>query len=264
MTGVSVKSPQPACTQAGSTTDGPWMPLHDAGCGNPLNYHIFADDFDQAIAFTTGNTYTITSVAGSVAQTAGDGGLALFTTGAVANTDYESLQVVTASFTVNSQPKKVFFETRITTASAPATTNIIAGLCDSTTTPFTAITDGVYFSWVGGTGLTINSTVGSVNTAATIPAAAYKFTTSGQQLDLAFYVTRAGDVLAYVDSILVGYIPQSQIGDPTNGPLNAGAVARITAPTLTTANLTPTLAVQTTAAAARTVTFDFLQALKER
>jgi hypothetical protein len=256
-----VASQPPIRTPSGGTTDQVFQPLADCGNGNPAFYHQFFDEFDQAFSFTTGNTYTITGT-GSFAATSGDGGLGLFTTTGVSSA-VETIQVVTPSFTVNSQPKKVFFETRITTASAPATTNILAGLISANTTPFTAIVDGVYFSWVGGTGLTINSMHTSVLTSVTIPAAAYTFTAAGQQLDLAFYITRLGDVLAYVDNQLVGFVPQSNIGT-TNGPQNAGAVARITAPSLPTAVLSPTLGVQTSSAAIKTVTFDFLNAQKER
>lgn len=257
-----VASPPPVCTPEGGATDWPYQPLHDCGNGNPFFYHMFADDFDQAFSFTTANTYTITNVNGGTwAATAGDGGLALSTTGAVSG-NQNNVQVVTPSFTVNQQPKKVFFETRITTASAPATTTIIAGLISANTAAATSIADGVFFKWVGGTGLTINSSVGSVNTAVTIPPAAYTFNASGQQLDLAFYITRLGDILAYVDNQLVGYTIQS--ATPPNGPANNGFVARITAPTLTTAVLAPLINVQTNSAAAKTVTFDFMQAQKER
>lgn len=260
---AAVASQPPVRTPSGGTTDQVFQPLADCGNGNPFFYHMFSDEFDQAFSFTTGNTYTITNVNGGTwAATAGDGGLALSTTGA-ASGNQNNVQVVTPSFTINSQPKKVFFEAQITTASAPATTTIIAGLISANTAAATSIADGVFFKWVGGTGLTINSSVGSVNTSVTIPAAAYTFAAAGQPLALAFYITRQGDILAYVDTQLVGYVPQSNIGTSGN-PQNAGAVARITAPTLTTAVLAPLLNVQTNSAAAKTVTFDFVQAQKER
>jgi hypothetical protein len=261
---ASVASQPPIRTPSGGTTDQVFQPLADCGNGNPAFYHQYFDEFDQAFSFTSGNTYNITLNSGTLAQTPGVGGLALFTTSAVSGTGIVEIQLVTASFTVNIAPKKLFFETAITTVSAPATTSIIAGLITNpNTTPFTAVADGVYFKWVGGTGLTINSAVGGVVTSVTIPAAAYTFAATGQPLGLAFYITRLGDVLAYVDTQLVGFIPQSNIGT-TGNPQNAGAVARITGPTLTSINLTPTLAVQTNSAAPKTVTFDFLDVQQER
>src|ERR1700676_742329 len=170
---AAVASQPPIRTPSGGTTDMVWQPLADCGNGNPAFYHQFFDDFDQNFSFTTGNTYTITTVnAGTFTTVSEDGGAGLFTTGAT-STNFEEIQVVTPSFTINSQPKKVFFETRIEPESAPGTMTIIVGLSSTNTTPFTAITDGVYFKWVGGTTtLTINSSISSVVTSATIPAAA--------------------------------------------------------------------------------------------
>lgn len=249
-------SPPPVRTNEGGTTDMPFQPLADCGAGNQFFYHTYTDEFDATLGVT--GWYTQTPGA-SVTNTAGDGGLALFTTGAVSGNQAE-LQLPAATFTITAG-KKMFFQTRAQ-ISVTATTTAIWGLCNTGGTPFTAVTDGVYFKWVGGSGLTINSTVGSVVTAVTIPAAAYSFG-NATNMDLAFYITRLGDVLAFVDTQLVGYIPQSQIGTAGN-PQNAGAVARITAPSLTTAALNVTLAVQTNSANARTMTVDYVGVNKER
>jgi hypothetical protein len=80
---------------------------------------------------------------------------------------------------------------------------------------------------------------------------------------LAFAITRQGDVLAYVDSQLVGYVPQSNIGT-TNGPQNAGAVARMTGPAMPVVLLSPTLGLSTTAGTTQTLTSDFIGAFQER
>jgi hypothetical protein len=253
-----VASQPPIRTPSGGTTDQVFQPLADCGNGNPFFYHMFADDFDPYRA--TDYTVTTTGTGAAVAQVAGDGGLVLFTGGSTAGN--ASIQHSFASFTINSQPKKVFFESRFkASAWATAGVTMLAGLIQTTATPGT-VTDGVYFL-ISATGvITINSTIGSVNTAVTIPAAAYTLT-ANTNIDLAFYITRLGDVLAYVDTQLVGFVPQSNIGT-TNGPQNAGAVARITAPSLTTAVLNPTLALIQTSTTVVTMTADFFQAQKER
>lgn len=258
---VTVASQPPIRTPSGGTTDQIFQPLADCGNGNPFFYHMFSDDFDQNFSFTTANTYTITAAGtSSFLPTSADGGWGLFTTGAV-NGNAETIQVVTPSFTVSSQPKKVFFETRIKATSPTSAMTVVAGLISTNTTPYTSVADGVYFLW-NSTTLTINSTKASAVTAVTIPASAYTWV-NGSTMDIAFYITRLGDVLAYVDTQLVGFIPQSNIGT-TNNPQNAGAVSRITAPSLTTAVLAPTLSVQTNATGAATLQVDFIQAQKER
>jgi hypothetical protein len=60
---------------------------------------------------------------------------------------------------------------------------------------------------------------------------------------------------------MVGYVPQSGTGAalPTRGKVQS-----ILAPSLTAANLTPTLAINETATANKTMTVDFHLAQKER
>lgn len=263
---AAVASQPPVRTPSGGTTDQVFQPLADCGNGNFAFYHTFFDDFDQSGAATqagVANFYTVTATGTgmSIAGTAGDGGLLLFTSSTTTTGGIVSIQLPKASYTINSQPKKVFFETRLKMNQFTSITSVIAGLIQTTATPAT-VTDGVYFSFSSATNLTINSAVGSAITSVSIPLAAYNLA-ANTNIDLAFYITRLGDVLAYVDSQLVGFIPQSNIGT-TGNPQNAGAVARITAPTLTTAVLNPTLALTTSAASTTVMTADFMQVSKER
>lgn len=258
---VTVASQPPAQFDCGVSYDSNFQPLNDCGVPNPFFYHSFYDDFDQTDSMTTAQTYTIGGVTPGVpALTSADGGVANIPTTAAALSETQ-LQVVTASFTVNSLPKKVFWVARLK-PTLPAVSNFVAGLMNVQANAYVTPTDGVYFKWVGGTGLTINSTVGSVTTSVTIPAAAYTMA-NNTTIDLAFQITRQGDVLAFVDSQLVGFVPQSNIGT-TNGPQNAGAVSRITAPTLTAVVLTPTLAIQTANSTVDALQVDFHGAFKER
>jgi hypothetical protein len=251
-------SPPPVRTPSGGTTDFPFQPLADCGISNFAFYHSFFDDFDPYRS--TDYTVTLTGAGAAVAGVAGDGGLVLITgPSAAGNT---SLQHPFASYTVNSQPKKVFFEVRVK-MSAWATAGITAlwGLIQTTATPGT-VTDGVYFALSAAGVLSINSMNASVLTTAVLPAASYTLL-ANTNVDLAFYITRLGDILAFVDTQLVGYIPQSQL-TTTGNPQNAGAVARLTGPSLTSAVLNPTIALIQTSTTVVTMTVDFQQYQKER
>jgi len=175
---------------------------------------------------------------------------------------------VTPSFTQNIAPKKLFFETRIEANTNAANSKWVFGLVNSgaaitASTGAVAVTDGIYFLYVGSTGvLTLNQATSSTVSSVTIPAAAYSIAAS---FDIAFYQTRLGDILAYIDTQLVGFVPQSNLGTPNN-PQNAGAVARIlgTSYTATTANLAPTICTWQSGGTASTLTLDFLMASQER
>jgi hypothetical protein len=254
MAGQYSQPPQ-RCT-SGTTSDQAWQPLADDGQGNPFFYHGFQDDFDNALGSTGLWTQTPSS---SVAHTAGDGGLALFTTGAVAG-NFAEIQLPAASFTLT-LGKKLFFLTRIQLAAA-TTAAFVAGLVNTNSTPFTGgITDGIWFSKAAGsTQLVLNSAVASVVTSINVANAAFANATN---LDIAFYLNRQGDVLAFAAGQLVGYIPSAGTG--ANTPPQPGPNSRMVAPSLTAANLNLTLAVSNGATAApTTMTADFHLTHKER
>jgi hypothetical protein len=257
--GVTLVASQPPIRNAaGSTVDGVWMPLADSGYGNPMSYHLDSDDFMPYRS--TDYTATTTGTGAAIVGIAGDGGLITMSAGTTASV--VSLQRPFADYTINTQPKKVFFEARFRLNQLTAISSVIIGLIQTTATPAT-VTDGVYLSMTGAGVWTINSMIGSVLTSVTIPTAAWTFAANAN-IDVGFYITRLGDVLAFLDTQLIGYIPQSQIGDVANGPLNAGAVARIIGPTLTTANLNPTIAINTSGTSTTVMTLDLFQAQKER
>ena len=254
---AGVFSPPPERNTSGNATDWPWQPLADCGAGNPFFYHSFYDDMDTGASITGAYTKTLTG-AGTIAATPGDGGLALFTTAAVAGTDLCSIQLPAAGFTLT-KGKKLFFETRFQVSSA-INVAFNVGLIQTTVTPFTVV-DGIWFGKAsGGTVLTINHSIASVVTTATIPAAAYTLA-DATFIELGFYMDRNGDILAFVDTQLVGYIPQS--GSGAVQP-NAGVVSRISPAALATVNLNPTIALASGVTAARTMTLDFVSVQKER
>jgi hypothetical protein len=263
---MATNSQPPTRDTSGTTSDQPFGPFADCGNGNPAFYHQFFDDFDNALATGATGLYTITSVGGgSVVHTPGDGGLALFTTGATA-TNFEEIQLPAASFSIT-PPQKQFFEIRMQVSDITNSAWLV-GLINTTTTPFTggSITDGVYFNKASGS-TTINLIVIKGSTvSATVPVPVGAITTyaNATNFDLAWYIDRHGDVKVYANNQLVGWIPQSGTGTlspPTNG---LGPCARATAPVLPTANLNATIAIEAGTATAKTMTVDFQCYSKER
>lgn len=225
-------SQPPQRIPSGFSTDPPYGPLAESGFGNPFFYHQFADDFDNALGVA--GLYTTTSVGGgTVVHTGGDGGLALFTTGAAAG-NFESIQLPAGSFTLpptganppttSGSAKKLFYLTRLQLNTSVTTEAFIAGLCIITATPFSAgaqnVTDGLYFyKPAGGTVLNVVNIASAGNDPAgagftntfVVPAAAYTLT-AGVPIDLAFYIDKYQNLRIYVGSQLVGWIPQSGTG----------------------------------------------------
>lgn len=254
-------SPPPVRNNSGTTSDLPWMPLADCGWGNPFFYHGFADDFDASIQGSWWNTTKTGN--GTIAHTAGDGGLLLFTTNSSspAGTDICSMQLAAASFTVT-VGKKMFFLCRLQVSDATnAAFNV--GLIQTTTTPFT-VTDGIYFNKASGAAnnLTLYNDASSAHTnTLTIPTGAYTLA-NNTNIDLAFYVDRNGQINAFVNGNMVGYFNNSGTGsaNPNRGPV----ITTSGATTFTTANLNVTIAVQSGTASSKTMTGDFIMVAKER
>lgn len=245
---------------SGFTTDFPWQPLANCGAGNPFFYHQYSDDFDANLA-TAIWTITHSNASGSVAHTAGDGGIALFTTGATspAGADVASIQLPAASFTFTAG-KKHFFLCRLQVSDAVnAAFNV--GLVQTTTTPFT-VTDGLYFNKATGSAanLLLRSTNTSANTDLTINTGYYTLA-NNTNIDLGWYVDRNQNVFAFVGSQLVGFLPNSGTGTLTPPP--AGPMGSFT-PSLTAANLNLTVALQAGTASNKTAKVDFVACLKER
>lgn len=240
---------------AGFTQDMIFQPLGLVGFPDPFFYALYQDDF---LHYNNGDyTRTLTGN-GTIAQTAADGGAILFTTNSStpAGTDIASQQLATAGFQLSTS-KKWTFLTRIQVADItnPA---IVAGLIQTTTTPFT-VTDGIYFSKASGsTTFTINlvsgSTVQATATLTNFPMVANTY------IDLGFTYDGKSDVLVFAGSGLAGSVP-SQNTEPL-GPM--ARLSGVGALTLTSAILNPTLAVQSGTATSKTMQSDFALAAKER
>jgi hypothetical protein len=251
-------SPPPGRTPAGWTQDYPYGPLADSGMGNPAYYHQFFDDFDNALGVA--GLYTVSAGgAGTIAHSAGDGGLALFTT-AAANGNFEAIQLPAASFILPQgvgAGKKLFYLTRLQMSDI-ANATFIAGLCNTTATPFAGINDGVFFKGAA-SAINIINAIGGVLTTTAVPLNNNYI--NAVNIDLGFYIDKNGNLNVFLSPNMVGYQPQSGSGAAT--PVR-GRVLQVQNLALTAVALNVTLGVQTNAVAAKTMTADFHMAQKER
>lgn len=247
--------PTPARFPSGLSTDPRWAILGDFGLPNPFDYHAYWDDFDFSASVSAYYTKTTTGN-GTVAQAAGDGGTALFTTNSStpASGDVASIQLPAAGFVLGTNAygtKKAFFLTRLKLSSA-SNNGLLCGLIQTTATPFT-VTDGIYFQKAsGGTVLTIKSAASSTITSNNIPTAAYTLA-DATYIDLGFYLDRSGVVNAFVGANLLG-----------SSTTVRGPAFSFLPPTLPTANLNFTVALQSGTASSKTMTVDFAMAAVER
>lgn len=250
-------SPSPVRYPSGVSTDFPKNVLADLGMPSPFKYHAFYDDFDTNIP-NADYTKTI-NTNGTIATVAGDGGLATFTTNSSTPvaTDLAQLQVSTASFSLPTGGQKVFFLTRVQFGDV-TNPGFVAGLVATGTNVYTTPADGIYFyKAAGGTALLVRTAVGGTIVSYTVPTSAYTLT-NATNIDLGFYLDRSSNLQVFVGTDLVGYTNESGYGK------DFGPVLRATAPSLTTANLAPTLAITSGTTASKTMTTDFLMAAKER
>ncbi len=262
---MSNPSPKPMRVPSGFSTAMPGGIDANMGLPNPAFYHTVFSDFDDDL--TVSGVWTKTASGnGSIAHAAVDGGSALFTTNSStpANTDIASIQKPSASFTFpltsnSTQGKKMFFVCRLTLAEY-VNTALEVGLIQTTATPFT-VTDGLYFLKPSGgaANLILRSMIGSANTDLVIPTTAYALV-GATSIDLGWYINRSGQVFAFVGTQLVGWVLESQGGGLVG---QRGPVASFS-PTLSTAVLNPTLAIQSGTASAKTANVDFALWAKER
>lgn len=262
----AARSPVPTREPQGDTQHWPWGALADCGIGDPSFYHQYFDDMDSSLNIT--GSYTVSKGStGTAANAAGDGGLGLLTTAAT-NNDYVAIQLPAASFTLPNGAlagKKEFFIARLTLGDVNASA-FICGLCNTTATIFTAVTDGLYFQKASGSAvINLIAVVGGVATTTPVPASALTLV-NAVPFDLGWYVDFYGNVAVFVSSQLYGFIPESGGGGnptPTRGRCLYIQNSNITNG-LTAANLNVTAGVQAGAVAAKTLTIDFFGAMKER
>lgn len=205
---------------------------------DPTRYHLYFNDFD---VYTAGDwVVTETDAGATQALTAGDGGLLLITNTA-ADDDLVGMQKTPASFTFTAG-KKSFFSCRFKVSDATQS-DVAIGLQVIDTTPLD-VTDGIYFLKADGAATVDifcrkNATTGSTTAAAIATLADDTFVT------LAWYYDGVSKVAYAVNGTVGGALD----GSSTYLPDTTCAVS---------------MAIQNGAAAAKTMTVDYIFAAKER
>lgn len=199
-------------------------------------YHTYFDDFDYFVAASW--TLTETGAGGSTALTDGDGGRLLLTTDAADN-DNQFAQKIGESFRFESG-KRLFFKARIALSDV-TDSDAYVGLMITDTTPLD-ITDGVYFLKADDAA-TVSFFAEKNNTSTS--ASAITTLTNATFVELAFAWDGVSQIAYAVNGVVQGAITPS-----TNLPDDE--------------DLTISFGVQAGAAAAKTLTVDYVYVAKER
>ncbi|QDP58760.1 MAG: hypothetical protein GOVbin1573_47 [Prokaryotic dsDNA virus sp.] len=218
------------------------QPVEDFGGSmigmDPTKWHVFFDDFDT---FTAGQwTITTTEAGGgsaSEALTDGDGGLLLITNDS-ADDDADFFQKVGESFLFETG-KRLWFKARFKVNDATQS-DVVMGLQITDTTPLD-VTDGVFFIKADGAA-TVDFRVEKNNTATTESAVATM--ANDTFIVLAFYYDGKSKVEAWVDGVKKATLATTNLPDDEA--------------------LTVSFGIQNGAAAAKTMTLDYVLAAKER
>jgi hypothetical protein len=239
---------------SGITQAASFQPLGQVGVPDPFFYAYYEDDFLPYNAAI----YTVTASSGSVSSNDanGIGGRILFTTGSTAG-NWAELQLPTAALQYTAG-KKLVYLARIQLAAA-STSSLVAGLTEINATPFTSIANGFYFFKAAGSttlqfiAKNAGTTIGSIANVATLA--------NLTDIDVGFYVDRLGNIKLFVGSNLEGAKRQ----DVANLGPNYGILASSLTGAITSAQLTPTLAISNgSTAAATSMVADFQFAGMER
>lgn len=209
-------------------------PVGQMGQLDPTKFHTYFNDFDQYVAGDW--TITDTGIA-THALTDADGG-ALLITNAAADNDASFFNKVGESFLV-AAGKKLWFKARFQVSDATQS-DIVIGLQITDTTPL-AVSDGIYFQKDDGDAnidfyVTKNSTSTTQTAIATLANAT--------NITLGFYYNGVDAVEYYVDDVYLGASAVTNLPDDEVLTLSFG--------------------IQNGEAVAKTMTLDYLLAVKER
>lgn len=280
----------------GITQDGPYGVFANSAMGEPCFYHQFFDDFDDTVSLWTAVSSGAASAA--MAETAGDGGLALLTPGSAA-AGYSYAQLPAASFLYTAS-YKMFFGARftLTDSGGVSSPTVLLGLTQHQASATPAPTDGIYFQKNTATSymdLIVNKSSTPVSVTNSAGFLAWNATTgaystalvSGTTYDCGFYIDFSGNIKGFFGTQLFGFMPQSGTGpyntaagsgnltvSPPRGAQYMGQVVggSSTIPTNTayaqvtypTANLSPMLSILAGDTNSPTLTVDFIVVQKER
>lgn len=205
---------------------------------DPRKMHVYFEDFDRFAAVE----WTITTTeagAGSATEALadGDGGLLLITNDAADN-DADFFQKVGESFRFQAG-KRMWFAARFKVSDATES-DVVMGLQITDTTPLD-VTDGMFFLKADGS-TSVSFLVEKNNTATTQAAVATM--ADDTFIELAFHYDGKTSIIVWADNVQVATVAT------TNAPDDE--------------DLTISFGIQNGAAAAKTMTVDYIMAAKER
>jgi hypothetical protein len=238
----------------GVTNAASWQTMGQSGVPDPTWGHVYSNDFDT---FSAGDwTISNTGVTPTNALSAVDGG-ALLTTTTAGIADASYLQLATASFKLI--PGKAAFFKWAGQISDIANSVFHAGLIMTSSTPLTA-NDGVYLvKATAQGGLVLRSVVGGVTTSVALPITSAII--AATYFEIGIEVDYLGNVAAYFNPT-TGSNPIS--ASAAAAGQSRGRVAMLATPGVTQALLAPSFGLLNSTAAARTMTTDFITAVRER
>jgi len=210
----------------------------DLAMPDPTQFHTYFDDFDTYTAAQW--TVTETSATATQALADGDGGWLLLTN-STEDDSLNALQKVGESFLLTSG-KKTFFKTRFKVSDATQS-DVVIGLQITDASPLD-VSDGVYFLKTDG--------------AATVDLICRKNATTGSNTETAV-ATLSDDTFVTLGWYYDG---QGSITYSVNGTV-AGSMDASSS-YLPDTDLTVSFAIQNGAAAAKTMTVDFIYAAQQR
>jgi hypothetical protein len=208
--------------------------------------HEYNNDFDE---YNTAN-YTVSGT-GTITAVAGDGGIVQAVSTSTINS-FTSLQNIRADY-LTALGFRMFHEWVFSVDSALA--NVIAGLLNTTATPFTGAsqTDGMYMTATGGN-VSVNVAVGGVITTtanvAVLNPGLTNYVTFKMYWDGGIYYAPFGRVVWELSGAGIVTPARGEIAAPANFP---GATL-----------INPTLGVQASTAAVRTMNIDLFSIIKDR
>lgn len=231
----------PARFPGGVTNVAPDAAFGGIGIPDPTSWHVFMDDFDT---FTAGD-WTITTVeagAGSATEalTDADGGVLLITNDA-ADDDSDFFQKVGESFLLESG-KRAAFKARFKVSDATQS-DFVMGLQITDTTPL-AVSDGIWFQKDDGDA-NLDVYCGKSSGAGTTSATAIATVANDTYLTVAWFYDGKSSVKYFVN-------------DEHKGTLDASSTY------LPDTELTISFGIQNGEAVAKTMSVDFICAMKER
>ena len=249
----------------GVTNAAPWQTMGASGIPDPTWAHVYENDFDRFSA----TEWTTTLVGtGTQALTPYDGGALLLTTTAGA-TDSIAMQLINASFQL--KPGKAAFFKFAGVLSDVVASTLEVGLLATTATPLTAANGIAIIKKAASSALFLRTTIAGVTVDTPFPAVCAPV--NNVAFELGIEVDYLGNIAGFFNPT-TGSNPISAAAG-TNNVAPAQPRGRVASLLQSTANgstpvvptavlLAPTIFLQNGAAAAKTLTVDFITAVRER